>query len=75
MRRRSRASSKVAKGRSRKTMPKRTNAPIGKRRGDASVADLQARLERQTHELIEARESKVPQALSMTTVELPLGNG
>jgi two-component system, NtrC family, sensor kinase len=37
-------------------MPKRTNAPIAKRRGDASVADLQARLEHQAHELIEARE-------------------
>jgi GAF domain-containing protein len=56
MRRRSRANSRLAKGRSRKAMPKRTNAPIAKRRGDASVADLQARLERQAHELIEARE-------------------
>jgi two-component system NtrC family sensor kinase len=37
-------------------MPKRTNAPIATRRGDASLADLQARFERQAHELIEARE-------------------
>ena len=65
MRRRSRASSKLAKARSRKAMQKRTNASIGKRRGDASVADLQEKLRRQARELQEslAREDATSEVL------------
>jgi GAF domain-containing protein len=46
------------------TTPKRRNAPKAVRRADPSVADLQARLERQARELNEARE------LQAATVEV-----
>jgi signal transduction histidine kinase/putative methionine-R-sulfoxide reductase with GAF domain len=68
MRRRSRASSKSAKAQRRKAM--RTNAPIAKPRGDASVADLQARLERQAHELIEARELQAATAEVLRVISI-----
>jgi class 3 adenylate cyclase/putative methionine-R-sulfoxide reductase with GAF domain len=56
MTRRSRESGKRAKPRNRKTvMPKRRSAPIAASR-TPSIADLQARIDRQNHELIEARE-------------------
>src|SRR6516225_11836535 len=55
MRRRSRASSKPTKARSRKApMPKRRTAPTATRGDKASVADLQAELKRQARELNEA---------------------
>ena len=55
MRRRSRASSKLAKARRRKApVPKRRTAPTTTRSGNASVADLQAKLKRQARELNEA---------------------
>jgi two-component system, NtrC family, sensor kinase len=66
MRRRSRASSKSAKAQRRKA----TNVPIGKRRGDASVADLQARLEHQAHELIEARELQAATAEVLRVISI-----
>src|SRR5689334_11763417 len=68
MRRRSRASSKSAKAQRRKAM--RTNAPIAKPRGDASVADLQARLERQAHEVIEARELQAATAEVLRVISI-----
>jgi hypothetical protein len=70
MRRRSRASSKSAKAQRRKAMQKRTNAPIAKRRGDASVADLQARLEHQADELIEARELQAATAEVLRVISI-----
>src|SRR3974377_2035364 len=65
MRRRSRASSKLAKARSRKAMPKRRTAPTATRSGKASVADLQAELKRQARELQEslAREDATSEVL------------
>src|SRR6516165_6588162 len=55
MRRCSRASSKLAKARRRKApVPKRRTAPTATRSGNASVADLQAKLKRQARELNEA---------------------
>ncbi len=70
MRRRSKASSQPTNARRRKAMPKRTNAPIAKRRGDASVADLQARLERQAHELIESRELQAATAEVLRVISI-----
>jgi hypothetical protein len=70
MRRRSRASSKPAKARSRKATPERTNAPIATRRGGAFVADLQARLELQAHELIEARELQAATAEVLRVISI-----
>ncbi len=70
MRRRSRASNEPTKARRRKAMPKRTNAPIAKRRVDTSVADLQARLERQAHELIEARELQAATAEVLRAISI-----
>ena len=59
MRRRSRASSKLAKARRRKApVPKRRTAPTATRSGNASVADLQAKLKRQARELNEAHEQQ-----------------
>src|SRR6516165_10577880 len=56
MRRRSKAGGKPAKSQRRKTTtPERRNASKAVRRGDPSVADLEARLERQARELNEAR--------------------
>jgi len=55
MRRRSRASSKPTKARSRKApTPKRRTAPTATRSDKAPVADLQAELKRQARELNEA---------------------
>jgi GAF domain-containing protein len=63
MRRRSRASSKLTKARSRKAqMPKRRNAPTATRSGKASVADLQAELKRQARELNEALKQQAANA-------------
>jgi two-component system, NtrC family, sensor kinase len=70
MRRRSRASSKPTKARSHKATPERTNAPIATRRGDAFVADLQARLELQAHELIEARELQAATAEVLRVISI-----
>src|SRR5215469_1403171 len=53
MRRRSRASSKLAKARSRKAMPKRRNAPIVTRNRGASIAGQEV-VARLTHERDEA---------------------
>jgi len=59
MRRRSRAGGQSAKSQRRKTTkPERRNASKAMRQGGPSVADLQARLERQARELIEAREQQ-----------------
>ena len=56
MSQRSKAGGKSAKSQRRKTTtPERRNALKALRRDDPSSADLQARLERQAHELIEAR--------------------
>src|SRR5262245_34416225 len=70
MRRRSRASSKPTKAQRRKATPERTNAPIATRRGDAFVADLQARLELQAHELIEARELQAATAEVLRVISI-----
>jgi hypothetical protein len=64
------ASSEPTKAQRRKAMPKRTNAPIAKRRSDASVANLQARLERQAHELIEARELQAATAEVLRVISI-----
>src|SRR5713101_1780068 len=57
MRRRSRAGGETAKTRRHKAAtPKRRSAPKAARRRDPSVANLQARLERQARELTEAGE-------------------
>src|SRR6516164_3975918 len=63
MRRRSRAGGQSAKSQRRKTTkPERRNASKAMRQGGPSVADLQARLERQARELIEAREQQAATA-------------
>src|SRR6516164_9390568 len=63
MRRRSKAGGKPAKSQRRKTTtPERRNASKAVRRGDPSVADLQARFERQARELNEAREQQAATA-------------
>src|SRR6516164_3160150 len=63
MRRRSRAGGKSAKLQRRKTTtPERRNASKAVRRADPSVAELQARLERQARELSEAREQQTATA-------------
>jgi two-component system, NtrC family, sensor kinase len=66
MRRRSIAISKSAKAQRRKG----TKAPIVTRRGDASLADLQARLERQVHELVEARELQAATAEVLRVISI-----
>src|SRR5215471_18419974 len=71
MRRRSRAGGERAKSQRRKTtMPERRNASKAVRRGDPSVADLQARLERQTQELIEARELQAATAEVLRVISI-----
>jgi len=71
MRRRSRAGSKLAKGRSRKTTaPERRNASKAVRPVDPSVADLQAQLERQARELIEARELQAATAEVLRVISI-----
>src|SRR5262249_804043 len=71
MRRRSRASSKPAKARSRKPATlKRRSAPKVGGRGDPSVADLQARLERQARELVEARELQAATAEVLRVISI-----
>src|SRR6516165_6853381 len=68
MRRRSRAGGKSAKSQRRKTTtPERRNASKAVRRGDPSVTDLQARLERQAGELIEARDGGAYRQAEATT--------
>jgi hypothetical protein len=70
MTRRSRGSGKQAKTRRRKAeMPKRGNAPIAGGRTH-SVADLQARLDRQTHELIEGRELQAATAEVLRVISI-----
>jgi class 3 adenylate cyclase len=74
MTRRSRGSGKQAKARSRKAeMPKRRNAPIAGGRTH-SIADLQARLDRQTHELIEARELQAATAEVLRVISISPNN-
>src|SRR6516164_7320923 len=71
MRRRSRAGGEPAKSQRRKTtMPERRNASKAVRRGDPSVADLQARLERQARELIEARELQTATAEVLRVISM-----
>ena len=54
-------------------MPKRGNAPIAGGRTH-SVADLQARLDRQTHELIEARELQAATAEVLRVISISPNN-
>jgi len=71
MRRRSRAGGEPAKSQRRKTtMPERRNASKAVRRGDPSVADLQARLERQARELVEARELQAATAEVLRVISI-----
>src|SRR5215471_10223511 len=60
MRRRSRASSKLAKARSRKAMPKRRNAPVA--RGSSSDGGQETKVARLTRELNEALERQAATA-------------
>ena len=71
MRRRSRAGGKPGKSQRRKTTtPERRNAPKAVSRGDPSVADLQARLERQVRELVEARELQAATAEVLRVISI-----
>ena len=71
MRRRSRAGGQSAKSRRRKTTtPERRNASKAMRQGGPSVADLQARLERQARELIEASELQAATAEVLRVISI-----
>src|SRR5436190_6638719 len=75
MRRRSRASSKPAKARSRKAMPKRRNAPKAKRSRGVSIAGqgkIVARLTRERDEALEREKAsaKVLRIISTSPGEL-----
>src|SRR6516165_878371 len=71
MRRRSRAGGQSAKSQRRKTTtPERRNASKAMRQGGPSVADLQARLERQARELIEARELQAATAEVLRVISI-----
>src|SRR6516165_5125697 len=71
VRRRSRAGGKSAKSQRRKTTtPERRNASKAVRFGDPSVADVQARLERQARELIEARELQAATAEVLRVISI-----
>src|SRR5215472_13182064 len=71
MRRRSRAGGERAKSqRCKTTMPERRNASKAVRRGEPSGADLQARLERQAQELIEARELQAATAEVLRVISI-----
>jgi len=74
MRRRSRASSKLAKARSRKAMPKRRNAPIVTRNRGASIAgqEIVARLTRERDEALlrETANSEILRLISTSPGDL-----
>ena len=74
MRRRSRASSKLAKARSRKAMPKRRNAPIVTRNRGASIAgqEIVARLTRERDEALlrETANSEILRLISKSPGDL-----
>src|SRR6516165_6506286 len=71
MRRRSRAGGKSTELQRRKTTTlERRNASKAVRRADPSVADLQARLERQARELVEARELQAATAEVLRVISI-----
>src|SRR6516164_8907544 len=71
MRRRSKPGGQSAKSLRRKAATSgRRDAPKAVRRGDLSIADLQARLERQARELIEARELQAATAEVLRVISI-----
>src|SRR6516164_2424490 len=68
MRRRSRASSKVAKARSRKAMPKRRNAPSALHDSSAAAARDETEVVRLSRELQEAREQQAATAEVLSVI-------